>query len=330
VPPSAYEKALSTLLAGRRRLIVAASDRRLAGERAALATAKAPQRDAFARVAGAASERFEAIRDRDRPTFSVPLWSEHVRALEREFLPSPPFAFIRHPRILATMFVILGGSLLRAQLAELRTTFSDDQLRTLLAEELVGDPVLMDRSFGTSHQNVHHLYHLKRFVEATGAEPARLGTVVEWGAGYGNQARIFRALHGGTPTQILIDLPLFSLLQWLYLTTVLGPDSVALLDSPERAIEPGRINVVPVGLADAVPRTADLFVSTWALSETARPAQDYVIEEAEWFGARHLLLAHQTADDTFPEAERIGRIAEAAGGRIEPLRVMRGSSYTFR
>jgi hypothetical protein len=188
----------------------------------------------------------------------------------------------------------------------------------------------MERRFRTSHQTIHHLYHLERFAAATGVDIARLQKAVEWGAGYGNQARIFRRLHGGRPTQVLMDLPIFSLLQWLYLSTVFGEDEVVLADSERATIHEGLVNIVPVGLSELVGSDADLFVSTWAISETARPAQDHVIEERGWFGARHLLLAHQRATSAFPEAERVGLIAAAQGARVERLRVMRGSQYAFR
>jgi hypothetical protein len=228
------------------------------------------------------------------------------------------------------MFILTGGRALRAELAELSAGPASSRLAELLEEEYVGDPVLMERRFRTSHQTIHHLYHLARFTSATGVDIARLQKVVEWGAGYGNQARIFRRLHGGRPTQVLIDLPLFSLLQWLYLSTVFGEHEVVLADSETSELREGLVNIVPAGLSEIVGSNSDLFVSTWAISETARAAQDHVIKEHGWFGARHLLLAHQRATVSFPEAERVGQIAAAQGARVEPLRVMRGSRYVFR
>jgi hypothetical protein len=321
---------VSPALSLRRRLVVFVADQRLREARRTLAIEKSAQRERFEALALSAPERYEAIREFHPPEFSVPDWLGHMRALEQEFSPAPPFDFLRAPRILFTMFILAGGRALRAQLAELQTGSTAMRLAELLDEEYVGDPVLMERRFRTSHQTIHHLYHLERFVSATTVNVAQLDKVVEWGAGYGNQARVFRRLHGGRPTQILIDLPLFSLLQWLYLSTVFAHEEVLLADSECAAICEGCINIVPVGLSQLVAADTDLFISTWAISEAARPAQDHVIDERDWFGARHLLLAHQRTTRSFPEAERVGQLAAAQEARVEPLRVMRGSRYAFR
>jgi hypothetical protein len=322
------ERALRLLLGLRRGVVVNTADLRFRSERASLAATKRDQLSRFNELSNSIPHSYAEIRDRYDPQFMVPEWRDHLSALERDFSPAPPFGFLRHPRVLFTMFILPGRKLMQSELALLENRFDRTSLAQLLEEDYVGDPILMNRRYRTSSQAIHHLYHLARFMRSTEADVSNLGTVVEWGAGYGNLAKLFRRLHGGAPTQILVDLPIFSALQYLYLGTVFGPDQVRLLSRPGQAIEPGKITMVPVGLAGEV-ATADLFISTWAISESAGAAQRYVVDRS-WFGAQHLLLAYQRSNSSFPDAERVGELAVADGAKREPVEVLRGSAYAFR
>jgi hypothetical protein len=323
------DRALRLLLQIRRRLVVSMADFRLRSERKSLASDKAGQRMQFDELAKSLPRSYAAIRERFKPEFMVPDWSDHLSALEREFSPAPPFGFLRHPRVLFTMFILPGRQLMQSELALLEDRFDPDSLPRLLEEDYVGDPILMNKRYRTSSQAIHHLYHLARFTRSAKVELSSLDTVVEWGAGYGNLAKLYRRVHGSTPTQVLVDLPIFSAIQYLYLGTVFGADQVRLLTEPGQAIEPGKITMVPVGLADAVTTPADLFISTWAISESSAAAQRYVAER-DWFGARRLLLAYQRSNSSFPDAERVGELAVADGATREPVEVLRGNAYAFR
>ena len=154
-------------------------------------------------------------------------------------------------------------------------------------------------------------------------------TVVEWGGGYGNMAKIFKRLNSTPSTYIIVDTPLFSCIQWLYLATILGEESVNLLQGPEDTIRAEKINLLPICFVDRHKINADLFMSTWALSESSKYSQDYVLDH-EWFNAKHLLLAYQDSRDDFPEAERVGEIAANNGAIIEDIEFLPGNHYAFR
>jgi hypothetical protein len=51
-------------------------------------------------------------------------------------------------------------------------------------------------------------------------------------------------------------------------------------------------------------QSPDLFVSTWALSETNKATQD-MVKEYNYFNSTSLLLAYQKASDTFKYAQDI-------------------------
>jgi hypothetical protein len=176
---------------------------------------------------------------------------------------------------------------------------------------------------------VHHVYHLERYREATSADLSHLETVLEWGGGYGNFAKLFRRIAGIRGTYVIVDNPLFSALQWLYLGSVLDDDSVHLLTRPDEQLRPQMVNLVPTGLVSVLDAArADLFVSTWALSETTAEAQDHVLAH-DWYRAPHLLLGYQDSSNVFQAAARVGELARARGASIHHLELLPGNYYAF-
>jgi len=243
--------------------------------------------------------------------------------LERSLTPLPPRDFIRHPVIRFTMFV--DGRHADEKLRVAESVLTATELRRVLAEDPVGGPpprAWDDGGLVTSSNTIHHVHHLARFTAATGCAPARIERVVEWGGGYGNFAKLFRRLHGGTPTYVIVDTPLFSCLQWLYLASVFGPDQVELIGAG-RPIAEGKLNLVPITAIEQLAPAADLFISTWALNESAPDAQRHVTER-DWFGARHLLLGMHDGEPLIDAACRSG----ARRAPVAPY--MPNQNYVFR
>jgi hypothetical protein len=268
------------------------------GVQAGMAADREARRRAH-RLAGQFAARYAAVGGLDVPEFVRPDWAHRNRLLAADWRHGPPWDFLRHPAIAFQMFV--SDRHLAAELPYVRERLED---AAALCEPAVGGPPrvrLADPPVATSSNTVHHLHHLLRYEDATGRRVADAGTIVEWGAGYGNLARILAGRHGGAPTCVLVDTPLFSCLQWLYLASVLGEERVVLHERAPARPAPRRINVVPLGLAATLEVAADLFVSTWALNESTRAAQDLVVGRG-WFGARSLLLAMHLGDPLAPVA----------------------------
>ena len=155
-----------------------------------------------------------------------------------------------------------------------------------------------------------------------------MSTVIEWGGGYGNMAKLFRRFNN-KHTYTIIDTPLFSCLQWLYLSTIFGEDSVKILRNSEESIYKGKINLLPVCFSESIDLYADLFIATWSLSESSKYAQDYVKSE-KFFNAEHLLIAYQDRNDDLPDADRVGSIAENFGAIIKDIDFLPGNHYAFK
>ena len=283
----------------------------------------------FEELATRFQAQFHRIGSAEVPEFTLPHWKATGAELTRALLPRPRFSFLRERRIVDTMFVGAGGAWLEHQLSYLERWLPPPELAPILRENYVGRPRLHSRRYRTSHNSVHHLYHVARFTDAIGGR-RRFTSVIEWGGGYGNLAKLVWRLHRPKPlTYVIIDLPLFSCLQWLYLSTAMGPDNVNLVASPDAEIVRGSINLLPVGVARTAALRADVFVSTWALSESSAAAQDHV-RERSWLGARHLLLAYQEASAEFPAADRLGALAVEDGATRYAIPFLSGNYYAFR
>ena len=300
----------------------------MAPARARLAKFKGWQKDKFVGL----SERFEpdyrSLSGHETARFTTPLWNDFSAKLESVFLPRPPLSFLRNPDIQKTMFVSGRAKWLDTELNLLESAFDGQRLRSLLEEDFAGDPPLSHARYATSHNSIHHLYHIARYAKSTGVDPAKVRTIVEWGGGYGNLAKIFTRLNGSGLTYTIIDLPLLSVLQWLYLATVLGEERVNMVKGPGDPLAEGKVNVLPVCFVDAKKVAGEMFVSTWALSESSQYAQDYVANRG-WFGAKHVLLAYQDGDKSLPDAGRLGEIAASAGMRLEDIDFLPGNHYAF-
>ena len=271
---------------------------------------------------------YEKLGDADTTKFTSPTWRGFGESLERALLPNPPFDFLRNSVILRTMFVTAGGGWLRNELSFLESRFSEIDLQEILIEDCVGRPLLLNRKYLTSHNSIHHLYHLARLEERTGLDFHGVQSVVEWGGGYGNLAKIASRLSLNS-TYTIIDIPLLSCLQWLYLTVTVGPERVNMLDSVDKKIESGKLNLLPVCFLSNHLVSGDLFISTWALSESSAFSQD-LVRGQNWFGCKHLLLAYQENSPATPEAERVGKAAADAGASIEEISFLPKNYYAFR
>jgi hypothetical protein len=187
----------------------------------------------------------------------------------------------------------------------------------------------LNSTYLTSHNSIHHLFHLFRFLDKTHCDLDQIDTIVEWGGGYGNMAKIFERLKSTPSTYIIIDIPLFSCIQWLYLTTILGEENVHLLQNAEDTICSQKINLMPICFLGHYKINADLFISTWALSESSKYSQDYVVAH-EWFNSKHILLAYQESNKDLPDADRVGKLAKSIGAVIEDIEFLPGNHYAFR
>ena len=230
---------------------------------------KKDQKIAYLRLRPQFEKLYKTLTGYEIEKFVTPWWDRFNKQLERKFLPFPPFSFLNNPIIMFTMFATSGGKLIREELAFIQRVMSMQKREKILEEDYIGNPLLYRSSLLTSQTAIHHLYHLARFTQVTKTSIQNLKTIVEWGGGYGSLAKIFLRLHEKSCTYIIIDTPFFCTLQWLYLSVVFGEKKVHVIKNSSSKIKPNMINIIPLGLLDMVNIKADLFISTWAISESA-------------------------------------------------------------
>jgi hypothetical protein len=257
----------------------------------------------FDRLTADFARRLGAIRLLTEPAFVRGDWADRMDTLTAAVAPRPPWDFLHLDEIRFQMFV--GERYLEHELPYVLERLPNPKL---LQENAVGKPPVTRVAGGklpTSSNTVHHAHHLLKYEDVTGRRLSASRCIVEWGAGYGNLAKLVLRLHAGAPTLVLIDLPVYSAIQWLYLSSVMGDRQVVLHERPPPTLVPGAVNIVPVGLARHLDVRADLFVSTWSLNESTRAAQDLVLDRA-WFGADSLLLGMHRGDPFEPNVLAAG------------------------
>ncbi|MCJ7791415.1 MAG: hypothetical protein MUP49_03245 [Dehalococcoidia bacterium] len=130
----------------------------------ALARLKRDQMTTFCTLRGGFPIIYNKLKQFDITQFTIPFWEDYNVKLEKAFLPYPPFSFLRNPIILHTMFMTAGGKWLKEELTFLEREISRDKLKILLEEDYVGNPLLSNSTYLTSHNSIHHLYHFIRFL----------------------------------------------------------------------------------------------------------------------------------------------------------------------
>jgi hypothetical protein len=177
------------------------------------------------------------------------------------------------------------------RIAAVEKVFGPADARRLLLEDWAGRPSITSRSYLTSANRAHHAAHLAAYQRAIGTPPWEARHVVEWGGGYGNMARINRRMNPAL-TYTVIDLPELLALQYVYLTAVEGrrPNLIGANDPLE--LRDGEVNLVSSARVAASPATirGELFLSTWAITESPQEAQRLVLAE-RFFGSRRVLIA---------------------------------------
>lgn len=257
--------------------------------------------------------------------FVHPAWGKNIREVERYFLTDFDMAFLKHPRINGTM-VFTDRNAHAAERRLLETWRPPDILRKYIGTGLAAPFLEGKLTIANALNSVHHLFHLARFERFRGKPVEEIRSVVEFGGGYGNMARLFRNL-GNLEKYVIIDLPLFCCIQYVFLATVGGPRTVRIVRDPGTSYTDGTILLLPITSLKKNPPEGELFLSTWALSECPITAYDH-IRGMGWFGAEELLISHHENWKPW-EADQILSDLRTTFGRVavEPLVFLPGNRY---
>jgi len=223
-----------------------------------------------------------------------PLWRDARPAFVDLIRDGLPRDFLEHPAV-AQQFCRQGfGAPQRHELDYL--TSRGPELRRLIArlvESPIGRPTLDCRELQLSANTLGMLYYFARIAERLPVERQR--TIVEFGGGYGCLCRVALELLPQPTTYVIVDLPEMLALQYVFVRASSAERRVVPHFSPPVEIVANAVNLVPVSFADQLSVEPDLFVSTFALSETPRQVQERVAR-GRFFDSDAVYLVGQEVD----------------------------------
>jgi hypothetical protein len=229
--------------------------------------------------------------------YSWDSWSGKIRSA---FKKEVPLGFLSHPLIAYTMVLAGKGGAIqetRMRIAACSEILGIETTKSLLLEDFVGLPIISNSEFITSANRAHHSSHLAYYYKLTNKYLWQLGSIVEWGGGYGNMARILRRMNASL-TYIIVDLPELLSLQYVYLASLEGEENINIITSKESSIITGKVNLVSSEflMAGNYQIVCDAFISTWALTECPKYIQQYVSNN-NFFNAREVFIASYIDDN---------------------------------
>ena len=268
--------------------------------------------------------------DFNTPGYEWKSWASEVR---ESFDSGVPIGFLSLPILTHTMvFARRRG----VRLTELRIKYVEEQFsstisKKLLREDYIGLPTITSSQYVTSANRSHHASHLACYSHNTGRHFWDSATVLEWGGGYGDMARLVRRMNPGM-TYIIIDLPEMLALQYIYLASLESESSINLVNLREQlAIVPGKINLISaytdISMLSKI--KTDSFISTWALTESQRSIQQSVLEH-DFFGAKYILIGSMINDNNVLSNARFDELG-IRRIMVPPLGSLgSGNEYWFR
>jgi len=191
-------------------------------------------------------------------------------------------------------------------------------LEKIINPTKVGAPPLMTYNGEDYNPNdVHHLYHLCRYVKSRGEITGKI-KVLEWGGGYGNFCKIIHLIYPSlVDLYTIIDLPNLKNLTQSYLQQVIP-------DANFRTV-----NVLSFKMENL--EDYDMFISTWALSESPSHLTDYLNSKNFFDCSRMLIALHQCGPHVpfMKESSYLKKIIENRGLKEEDIEVINGKNSYF-
>lgn len=219
-------------------------------------------------------------------------WGAWADAIEQAFQDGVPLDFLAHPTVSFTMVFARrrGVVLTQRMLNDVIRVFGKEVATTIVLEDYIGLPTITSSLYMTSANRCHHATHLAIYTQQRNRNFWDCESIIEWGGGYGNMARIIRRMNPSI-TYTIIDLPELLALQYIYLASIEGEDNVHIVQ-PGLQLMLGKINLLSsqLAVAKSIDLECDAFISTWAITESPHNAQKFV-KGKEFFGARNLLIA---------------------------------------
>ena len=219
-------------------------------------------------------------------TYDWDLWR---RDIKNNFSKNLPIYFLHNHIINKTMVYGLR-EYQKNKLLLIESCFQKEYVKRMLRESLIGLPIISNLKYLSSENTINQAFHLSSYYNVTNKNFVDSQRIVEWGGGYGCLARMVKQINPKC-TYIIMDLPELSVLQYVYLSSIFGQNEVNFI-TKNLEIEEGKINLISSDYFMSLDKEikTDTFISNWALTESGKDYQNYVLGK-KFFSAENILVA---------------------------------------
>ena len=177
--------------------------------------------------------------------------------------------------------------------------------RSLILEkalEILHETIIVGDSFNMVGNTRKYLKHIKIYeMLCHGFDKTK--SILEWGGGVGMMCNIVMRKFKNIQTYIIIDIPIMIYIQKYYFALKKIP--VNIINEKCKDIVPG-INLVSLPFIEDIEFASDMFLSTWAISESGQKSLQYA-SARRLFNCKHLLIAHNKHElNDFPDSPLYG------------------------
>lgn len=201
-----------------------------------------------------------------------------------------------------------------------------DSLKKVIEYDFSNKNLSIDE-FLISTNTIHHMHHIDVFEK--NSKHKEIKSVLEWGGGYGNMAKVFLEKNQNIKFYTIIDIPEFIVIQYIYLSSYFGEENVRIVKNNSDFLEKG-INLIPTSLVKNIEIVKhDLFASTWAISESTFECQNFALEKG-LFDYENLLIAYHQCGQHIPfmnESIKINDIVKGKGAKLINIDFIPGINY---
>lgn len=128
-------------------------------------------------------------------------------------------------------------------------------------------------------------------------------SILEWGGGLGMMCNIIMKKYKNIQTYVIIDIPIMIYIQRCYFALKKIP--IYIVKDNRTDIKPG-INLVSLSFIKKLKFNPDMFLSTWAISESGKKSLQYAYKH-RFFNCEYLLIAHNRHRlEDFPDSPLYG------------------------
>jgi putative sugar O-methyltransferase len=258
-------------------------------------------------------------------------WFDFHKMMENYFI-SDTKEFLRKPAFKNAVSVTslpFFSHELRLYLKYINKWYSKSSLKKLLYSSTAGKPYLVSCKYHTTFVRIQHLYQVGLYKFLSGIDLLNInGTIVDFGAGYGDMANLIYSNNSFKPTLILIDLPIMGFIQYSYLKTMHN-GNIFLLSTLDNSVTDHAINIVPLHLISKITNKIDMFLATYSLTETNHKVVNF-LQSNNVLESNRFFIAYQSKNIAFPDGPIIAERLKSDLGLKSFTNYLENGNFLYR